>query len=581
MGKSSGSTQVQQPSAAQMTSAQTAANKEAAVANAKLSAIDQYGPYGSVTYQRRDDGTPESVTTTLTPTAQATVDQQQQIASQLTDQAQQAVGWLPQTQLSYDGIAYDPNNVDTSALQTFNPTSYTPQTMSAANYQVQQFGGAQGQAPTNLDSGSYKFSQLQAPGQAPTSANIWGQGEGEANLSYDPRNYGDISQIDQTAADSVYNAGKARLDPQFQQQQDDMMQMLSDRGIPLDSKAAQTVMSNMARNQSDAYAQLANESYMAGHQVAGDNINTEQSLRATALSEQSLARDWANQDYTRDYNIASDLNQQNNAVTQQQLAADSSIWGLNNTAYQRDFDMGLQTNQAQNQNTASQYAIDTGIHDQQNSDYMMGFNNQLTTVNQQNQDWLTKLQTEQNLRSSSINESTNLRNSAINDVSMYLQGAPAINNPTTVSTPQYNQATTDAMGAQLAQYNAQLNAQNAAQQRQSSMWNAIGQGAGTAAALWLKSSKRLKDHLGDADTFLGRVKKLRIQTWRYTGGAQRQFDLDGEVHLGPFAEEFAALFGGPPDEINMGDAIFILWRAVQELAQDVADACDNRPAVTV
>lgn len=580
MGKSSGGSSPQQPSASQMTAAQGAANEKAAAASAKLSAVDQYTPYGSVVYQRRADGTPEAVRTTLNATDQATLDQQRQIAASLTNKAQQATQWIPSSPFSLNGIGYNPASVNTSQLKTFNPAAYTPQTMNAANYQVQQFSAPTTGKPTQLNGQNYQMDQLADPGQGPESANIWGQGQGEANLPYDPRSYGDVSQISQNAADSVYNAGKARLDPQFQQQQSDMMQMLSDRGIPLDSKAAQTVMSNMARDQSDAFGRLANDSYMAGHQVAGDTISRQQSLRSDALGEQSLNRDWQNQDFMRDFGVQSQLQQQNNAATQAQLGADASIWDMGNQAYQRDFDMSKATNEARNANLMAQYGIDTGIHDQRNADYMLGFNNQLTTTNQQNQDWLTKLQTEQGLRNQQIQESQMVRNSAINDVSLWLQGAPAMGVPQAPQTPSYNVGAVDVMGAHQMQYNAQLQQQQMRQQQQSSMWGALGQGASAAAGLWMMSSKRLKDTLGDADTFLGRVSSLKIRTWRYSQAAQRELALDGEEHLGPYAEEFSALFGGPNDRISLNDAIFILWRAFQELAKEVADACDNRAATT-
>jgi hypothetical protein len=286
-----------------------------------------------------------------------------------------------------------------------------------------------------------------------------------------------------------------------------MMQMLSDRGIPIDSAAAHTVMSNMARDQSDAYGRLANDSYMAGHQVAGDNISREQSLRTAGLGEQSMSRDWANQDFMRDYSISSDVNQRNNQTSQNQFAIDSGLYGMGDAAYQRDFGMDLQTNQTRNQNTASQFGIDSSIHDQQNADYMLGFNNDLTTVNQNNQDWLTRLQTEQGLRSQQIGERTTLRNSAINDVSMYLQGAPAFQSPTAPQVPVYQQQAVNAMNAYLASYGAQMNAYDAAQQNRTSIWNSAGQIGQAAMSLW--SSKRLKDTLGDASVFLRRVAAMQ------------------------------------------------------------------------
>jgi hypothetical protein len=167
--------------------------------------------------------------------------------------------------------------------------------------------------------------------------------------------------------------------------------------------------------------------------------------------------------------------------------------------------MNLQTNQQQNANTSQQFGIDNSIHDQQNADYMLGFNNQLTTVNQQNQDWLTKLQTEQSLRQQQIQERQMVRNSAINDASMYLQGAPAVQGVQAPQMAQYEPKAVDAMGAHAMSYQAQRQAYDDAQQRNASIWNSAGQIGQAAASIWMMSSKALKEHLGDADAFLRRV----------------------------------------------------------------------------
>jgi len=70
------------PDPAATAAAQTATNKETAIANAQLGQVNQYGPYGSLEYTQRGtsaEGIPQySMTTTLSPQQQQLLDMSQQ-----------------------------------------------------------------------------------------------------------------------------------------------------------------------------------------------------------------------------------------------------------------------------------------------------------------------------------------------------------------------------------------------------------------------------------------------------------------------------------------------------------------------
>lgn len=416
MGKSSSSTPAA-PDPVKTAQAQTALNTQAAQDNAKYSAVDMYGPYGNVTYQRDANGVPLSQTTTLTPTTQQTLDTQNQIGLTLAQKAQESLYGLPTDSYSMANSApYDPRSVNTSQM------------------------------------------------------NIWSKGADD--FAYNPNNYGDVSQIDQQAADNVWNAGKARLDPIFAQQNDRNAQTYQDRGLPIDGEAARQVDQNTQANQNDAYLQLQNQAYQQGHQVAQDRINTEQQLRSNAINEG------------------------------------------------------------------------------------------LTFSNQQNADWLQKLQTEQGIRTQVQNEDTQDRARAFNEASIYLQGSPVYGTPNQVQAPQYQTKPADYASAAYASHEGNLMAAKQDSVNQASTWAMLGQGANAAMSLWQLSSQHFKDELGDANSFLKRVCDTPIRHWRYKG--------DATDHIGPWAEDFSAAFGGPTDRIHLGDAIFILWRAFQELADKIA-----------
>jgi len=406
------------PDPAATAAAQQKLNTQAAQDNAKYSAVDMYGPYGNVIYQRDANGVPLSQTTTLDPTNQQTLNIQNQIGLQLAGKAQDTLAGLPTGQYSMRDAPYDPRAVNTGQMS------------------------------------------------------IWGKGAND--FAYDPNSYGDLQAFDQKAADSVWNAGAARLDPIFAQQRDRQAQTMQDRGLPIDGEASRQMGQNLDANQNDAYLQLQNQAYQTGHQVGQDRINMEQQLRGNAINEA------------------------------------------------------------------------------------------LTFNNQSNSDWLQRLQTEQQLRGQIQNEDVQDRQRAFNEASIYLQGAPVYGTPNQVAAPQYQVNPADYASAAYATHNGNLLAAQLADKRQAAMWDGIGQGVGAATSIWKLSSSKLKIELGDADSFLTRARQLRIRHYVYRDPQHGEGD-----QLGPWAEDYAALFGGPNDRIDIGNALFVLWRAFQELVAKI------------
>ena len=254
MGKA-GPTPPPAPDPVATANAQAAANSKAAQENAKYGAIDMYGPNGNVIYKRDANGVPISQHTTLDPTNQQTLNTQNQIGLTLAQKANQTLGGLPTDSYSMANSApYDPRAVNTSQMQVWN--------------------------------------------------------KGADDFAYNPNSYGDVKQIDQQAADAVWNSGKARLDPIFAQQNDRQSQMLQDRGLPIDGEAARQTGQNLSQNQNDAYSQLANQSYLTGHQVAGDNISREQALRSSAIGEALQFQNQSNSDWSNKLNTEQQLHGQ-------------------------------------------------------------------------------------------------------------------------------------------------------------------------------------------------------------------------------------------------------------------------------
>lgn len=95
--------------------AQGQANADAVRESAKVNAINQYTPYGSVIYERDANGVPTSQTTTLTPLQQQALEQQNQLATILGGQALTQSQHLPQDKYSLEQFGPNPATTDYTA----------------------------------------------------------------------------------------------------------------------------------------------------------------------------------------------------------------------------------------------------------------------------------------------------------------------------------------------------------------------------------------------------------------------------------------------------------------------------------
>lgn len=103
------------PDPAAVASAQGAANKEAVLESAKVNQINQVSPYGSQTYSGTVGEPDRTVTTSLNPTAQATFNQQQQLAQSLTGDATNAQKQVAQIANTPFDINQAPKVIDPNA----------------------------------------------------------------------------------------------------------------------------------------------------------------------------------------------------------------------------------------------------------------------------------------------------------------------------------------------------------------------------------------------------------------------------------------------------------------------------------
>jgi hypothetical protein len=211
------------PDPATVANAQSAANSEAVQKSAEVNQINQVSPYGSQTYSGTIGQPDRTLTTTLNPTDQATLDKQRQLANQLTGSAQNVgaqVSAISQTPFSLSGVTQLPTEGDlTGALQNAQDAVYARNTQ----YLDPQF----------------------AQGQHDLETQLANQGIPVGSEAYS-RAMGDFSRQKQQAysdaRDAAIQAGSAQEAQQFglgqATQQQDIQNLLLSRQEPMNELAA-------------------------------------------------------------------------------------------------------------------------------------------------------------------------------------------------------------------------------------------------------------------------------------------------------------------------------------------------------
>lgn len=172
-----------------------------------------------------------------------------------------------------------------------------------------------------------------------------------------------------------------------------------------------------------------------------------------------------------------------------------------------------------------------------------------------------QLAVDQNVRNQAISDLLLQRSQPINELSAYLQGAPALNAPQAPQAAQYQVSPADITGTTYSNYQGALNNYN---QKLGTQNSKMGAGAGLAGAIGgaaIASSKEFKEQKQPIDRrkILEGVTALSVERWRYKG--------DKAEHIGCYAEDFNNEFGFDPKPfIYTADAVGVCMAAIQELA---------------
>jgi len=325
------------PDYAAAATAQGVANQQAAQQTAVLSNPNIISPYGNqtVTYNTEGGygGTPQpTITQTLTPEAQATLEAQQRVQRSLAGLGEQAAGTaqnIMNTPFNYTGP-----QIQTSLGQQM-PVNYGP-AMGQYGYAGSANPAAYGQAQ-GVNADEY--------GNLKTSADLSGVAKMPINAGM-------------TAQQAIMN----RLQPQIAQQSAATAQQLANQGITPGSEAWNNAMREQQQQQNDLYSQAALQGL--GLDISANQQGYNQAMGQAGLYNAALgqgfgqalqAQQLGNQALGQNFGIGLEAQNQANAALGQNYGQAGTSAGLYNQAAAQQYNQNLGAAQFGNQAALQAY----------------------------------------------------------------------------------------------------------------------------------------------------------------------------------------------------------------------------------
>lgn len=256
-----GSSAPKPPDPVKTASAQYQFNKQATEDALRLNAIDQFGPFGSTTYQRNAQGLPTSQTVNLSPEVQQWLDSQFGTSTALQNAAQTQLGFLPTDRFELQ----DSPNARGYAAEAFGEGTIDPSRFAD---------------PLRGDLYQQSGVDLTQPGST------------------------------QDIASTFYDQAKSRFQPDLDQRRKEMEIRLAQRGINPGDEIWNDEMDRMSRSENQLYSDAARQAELAAGQEQsrqfGQNLSTaqyggqeQQRLQSGDLSNRSFLGTQQNQQYNQ------------------------------------------------------------------------------------------------------------------------------------------------------------------------------------------------------------------------------------------------------------------------------------------
>ncbi len=635
-----------------VSSGQTNANVNTAIASSILNHTNQVTPQGDLTYSQNgdmqtitlSDGSTMQIpsytaTQTLSPTGQnifnATQGTQYQLAQLASAQAGRVANTLG-TQLNFDGQPSMVGSLDPSKI-TQVPTGVNNSSMAQlpTGIDFSQINGANGQIgalptinPNSMVQDPRGINTSFATSGIPTGINTAALGLLKTgvdtsalpsqvtglNTSALPGMPGSPQQTNDQVSNAMYSQATSRLDPQWQQNEQQLNDQLTQQGIPVGSQAWNTAMDNFNRAKNDAYTSASNAATVSGAQVGGQDYGLALQGRQQGVTEQTTSASLANQaaslgltEQQLNAAIASGTVSQvigaqtanagvANQAAQTGVSAEVANAGVANQAGQLQLAQQLAGVQAaqgnaglalqgaglnlQGQQLSGNQALAANqfnLQDQgQNAQIAQG------AASQQTQQQMLSAQLAQAARQQGISEQQYLYNLPLNQTTALLSGSQ-VQGPSFVNTPQTQVQSPNVLGAYALQNQAQMQSYQAQMQNymagMGGMFGLAGAGlsaylsptsiAGAAAVGSARDIKENNEPLNRLKV-LHSVNRLPVERWKYKQGM-----YDSGEHIGAYAEDFAREFGGDGKTIDLISMVGVLTISVQALTDKIGDLQDR------
>lgn len=457
----------QAPDPVQTANAQTASNKETAIAQTGLNAINQVGPNGNITYAQTGkwaDGTPRfTQTTTLSPQQQAlyntNLSTQQNLAN-LGNQQSKTINNVLSKQFNTDGL----------------PAAGNVSAVAGAKPSYQQFGSGPTLSTTGGNQSGVK-SSYNAGGDVRSTID----GAGQIQTSLGTNDYSADRQ-------KVEDALMGRLNTQLDRDRSALEAQLTNRGIRVGSDAYTSAMQDFNRGVA--------ENRTSAILGAGQEQNRLQSL---ALNAGNFANAAQAQQYGQNTNDAAFAN----AAQAQRNNQNMQAAGFSNAAQQQQFEQALANAGFSNSARQQMYSNQLGATAANNSLADQRFGNEQAIFNTTNA-----------ARNQALNERLTTRNQALNENIGLATGAQ-VQMPQFNSTPQTGIGGTDIAGITANAHNAAMAGYNS----QMGQWNNTTGGLfslGASALPFMFSDRKLKKNIRSTGEEVAGV-PVKTFSWRDSG----------------------------------------------------------------
>lgn len=438
------------PDPVALAGAQGAANNDTAITQARLNAVDQVSPFGSVKYTENPntpsydeygqlvagsgDGTPKfTQTVSLSPEQQKLYDTQQGVMQGAYNTAGQAIGNVQDT-LSKP---FTLDNLPGLATGVNSPAPQSGYDTAGPLFGIKDAG----QIATSL-----------AP-----SGNIQ-SGINTAGIQQTPLSAYDFAQQGQQTTDALMQ----RFNQDIGRQQDNVESRLNAQGIQRGSAGFANAQDDLNRARNDARA----SAYLAGNQEQNTLFSQQLSANQNLFGQRQAAGNFANTAQQQQYGQNLGAGQFFNQGQAQQFGQ--------NTAQQQAYNQAAGQQTANNQGQAAFYNTAQG----------QGFAQALQNASMQNQ-----------ARQQSIGEQQLQRSQPINEIATLLGLGGGIQTPNGAPNFGVNVGQTDVLGAYGLNQQAQQNNYNQQMQANNALWGGLSNLGGSLGGAWILSDRRAKNVL--------------------------------------------------------------------------------------